>query len=55
MQKWIFDLRSRPFVLLAAAAIAWTLLVYSGATDGADESAYGLAASASGAQSALRT
>lgn len=53
MQKWIFDLRSRPFVLLAAAAIAWTLLVYSGAADGADESAHALAGSASGARTAL--
>lgn len=53
MQKWIFDLRSRPFVLLAAAAIACTLLVYSGAADGADESAHALAGSSSGARTAL--
>ena len=44
MQKWIFDVRSRPFVLLVVAATVCTLLVYSGATDQADESAYGFVA-----------
>lgn len=52
MQKWIFDVRSRPFVLLAAAAAACTLLVYSGAMDQADESAYGFAAGG-GARAAM--
>ena len=50
MDAWIFDIRSRPFVLLAAAFGVATLLVASGATAGADEAAsgyfYGLAGSA---------
>lgn len=53
MQKWIFDVRSRPFVLLAAAALACTLLVHSGAADGADESAYAFAEAAGGARAAM--
>lgn len=37
VESWAFDIRSRPFVLLAAAFVAATLLVMSGATAGADE------------------
>ncbi len=36
LQEWLFDVRSRPFVLLAAAFAAASLLVASGATAGAD-------------------
>lgn len=50
VKSWVFDIRSRPFVLLAAAFGAATLLVMSGATAGADEAAssylYGLAGNA---------
>ena len=37
MEAWVFDIRSRPFVLLAAAFAAASLIVMSGATAGADE------------------
>lgn len=36
LQKWIFDLRSRPFAVLTAVSLAVTLLVHSGSTDGFD-------------------
>lgn len=36
MNRWVFDIRSRPFVLLSAAFVAASLLVVSGATAGPD-------------------
>ena len=39
MQGWIFPMRSRPSVLLAALFVAFTLLVMSGGTTGFDQSA----------------
>lgn len=53
MQNWIFDLRSRPFVLLIAAAVVWTALVYYGATDGIDEQAYAFASASAGSATAM--
>ena len=38
MQKWIFDIRSRPFVLTVVGFVFVTLLVYSGFTQEFDES-----------------
>lgn len=38
MQKWIFDIRSRPFVLTVLAFVFVTLLVYWGVTQDFDES-----------------
>lgn len=53
MQKWIFELRSRPFVLLVAASIVCTAAVYSKATEWADESAYAFAAAAADSSAAM--
>lgn len=39
MQGWIFDIRSRPFLILSLASAAVTLLVYTGATAGLDSAA----------------
>ena len=36
MQDWIFEVRSRPFVLLAILSLILAILVYSGTTDGFD-------------------
>ena len=36
MQYWIFEIRSRSFVLLAILSLVLAVLVYSGATDGFD-------------------
>jgi len=41
LQKWIFDIRSRPFLALSAASIAVTLLVYAGTTAGLDTAVSG--------------
>ena len=41
MQKWIFDIRSRPFVLTIAAFVFVTLLVYFEVTQNFDESVSG--------------
>ncbi len=41
MQKWIFDIRSRPFLALSAASIAVTLLVYTEVTAELDDSISG--------------
>ncbi len=41
MQDWIFDIRSRPFVLLSAAFILVSLLVLSGATAQLDQAVSG--------------
>ena len=38
MQNWIFDIRSRSFVLLTALFLVLTALVYSGATETFDQS-----------------
>ena len=38
MQQWIFDLRSRPFVILLIAFVIITMLVYSKTSVGFDES-----------------
>lgn len=38
MQKWIFEIRSRPFVVLAALFLLITLLVVGGLTEGFDRS-----------------
>ena len=38
MQKWIFEIRSRPFVVLAALFLLITLLVAGGLTEGFDRS-----------------
>ncbi len=48
MQSWIFDIRSRPFVLSAAAFLAVTALVYSGATESLDRGAVEIAHEAAG-------
>lgn len=53
MQNWIFDLRSRPFVLLIAAAVVWTALVYYGATEGIDGQAYAFASASAGSATAM--
>lgn len=37
MQEWIFDLRSRPFLILSVAFIVITALVYFDTTDGFDD------------------
>ena len=39
MERWVFDLRSRSFVLLAALFLAITAAVHSGATGAADRAA----------------
>lgn len=48
MQAWIFPIRSRTAVLLAALFVAVTLLVMSGATDAMDQAAVAAAKEAGG-------
>ncbi|MYB30548.1 MAG: phosphatase PAP2 family protein [Cenarchaeum sp. SB0663_bin_5] len=48
MQGWIFPMRSRPSVLLAALFVSITLLIMSGATDDLDQSAIVLAQNTGG-------
>ena len=42
MQNWIFDIRSRPFVLLAALFLILTVLVHYEVTEGLDQGAVAL-------------
>ena len=51
MQKWIFNIRSRPFVLLLLASAAVTMLVYTGATAGFDSAVSAYFESATGGPS----
>jgi len=39
LQKWIFDIRSRPFLILSVASLIVTLLVYTDTTAGLDTAA----------------
>ena len=55
MQKWIFNIRSRPFVLLLLASAAVTMLVYTGATAGFDSAVSAYFESSAGGGSLLDT